>query len=47
MQQDDLHEDHDDGLDEEGGVVVGTEPVEDLEDGGEEHDERDVEGETR
>lgn len=47
VQEKHLHEDHDDGLDEEGGVEVRAEPVEAFQDGGEEHYERDVEGEAR
>ena len=41
-----MYDDHDTGLDEEGCVVVSAKPIEDLEDGSDKHDERDVEGET-
>ena len=33
-------------MDEEGCVVVSAKPIEDLEDGSDKHDERDVEGEA-
>ena len=41
-----MYGDHDEGLDEQSGVVAGARPVEDLEDGGGEHDEGNVEGEA-
>ena len=41
-----MHDYHDEGLDQQCGVVAGAGPVEDFEDGGCEHDEGDVEGEA-
>lgn len=46
FQEDDLHGHHDDRLDQQAEIVAGAGPVEDLEDGGGEHDEGDVEGEA-
>lgn len=42
LQQKDLYTDHDACLDEQRSVETGTEPVEDFEEGCDEHDERDV-----
>jgi len=41
-----LHDYHDEGLDQQCGVIAGAGPVEDFEDGGCEHDEWDVEREA-
>lgn len=41
-----LHDQHEEGLDQQCGVVVGAEPVEDFQDGCHEHNERDIEGEA-
>ena len=46
LEEDELHGDHDQGLREEGDGEAGAEPVEDSEEGGEEHDQRDVEREA-
>lgn len=41
-----MNDNHEQGLDEQRGAEVGTEPVVDFEYAGDEHDERDVEGEA-
>ena len=41
-----MHHNHDPGLDQQRGIVSSPGPVEDFEQGGCEHDERDVEGEA-
>lgn len=41
-----MHDDHDEGLNEQCGIVASTGPVEDFEYGGCEHDEGDVEREA-
>ena len=46
LQQHGLHAEHDDGLGQQREVVARAGPVEDLEDGGRQHDERDVEREA-
>jgi hypothetical protein len=46
VEEQEVHDDHEEGLDEQRGAEVGAEPVEDFEDRGDEHDERDVEGEA-
>lgn len=46
MQQHQVHGDHEQGLDEQRGAKVRAEPVEHLEDAGDEHDERNVEREA-
>lgn len=44
LQQDYLYPDHDHSLDQQSDVIASTGPIEDFENGGRKHDERDVEG---
>ena len=46
LQQDDLHSNHNACLDEQCLVETSAEPVEDLEEGCDEHNEWDIEGEA-
>ena len=46
FQQYHLHHHHDNGLHQQRDIVPGAGPVEDLENGGREHDEGDIEGEA-
>ena len=41
-----MDDDHEEGLDEQRGAEAGAEPVEDLEDAGDEHNQGDIEGEA-
>ena len=43
VEEEEVNDDHEEGLDEQRSAEVRAEPVEDFEDGGNEHDERDVE----